>query len=39
MSSAHQQEEPTQRTDAEVVYNDAEEQLITERLQALGYIE
>lgn len=34
-------EEPTQPTNTEPdeVYDDAEERLITERLQALGYIE
>jgi hypothetical protein len=37
MSSARPQEEP--ETDAQTVYDDDEERLITERLQALGYIE
>ncbi len=32
-------EETTPETEPEAVYDDAEEQLVAERLQALGYIE
>jgi hypothetical protein len=38
MSSAQPHEEP-QTTEQETVYDEAEEQLVAERLQALGYIE
>lgn len=43
MTSAQQHQEPEQEnensTEQEGVYDEAEEQLVAERLQALGYIE